>query len=64
MIQNDTELQVTLERIQYFYDLVLRIREAEESIANYRGSAGGFLAEIDRMNLERVSVTPSERVRG
>ncbi len=52
MIQNDIELQVTLERIQYFHKLVVQIRETETNPSNYHGSAGGFLAEIDRMNLE------------
>jgi hypothetical protein len=52
MIQNDTELQVTLERIQSFHKLVTQIRATETSPSNYHASAGGFLAEIDRMNLE------------
>jgi nucleoid-associated protein YejK len=52
VIQNDTELQVTLERIQYFHKIVAQIRETEKNLAIYHGSAGGFLAEIDRMNLE------------
>jgi hypothetical protein len=65
MIQNDTELQVTLERIQTFHRFVTQIREAETNPANYRASAGGFLAEIDRMNLEvrdYLSLHPNEVV--
>jgi hypothetical protein len=65
MIQNDTELQVTLERIQYFHKIVAQIRATEKNPANYHGSAGGFLAEIDRMNLEvrdYLNLHPSEVV--
>lgn len=52
MIRNDTELEATLERIKLFYTYVMRIRQVESSPTNYRASAGGFLIEIDRMNLE------------
>jgi hypothetical protein len=65
MIQNDTELQVTLERIQTFHKFVTQIREVETNPANYRASVGGFLAEIDRMNLEvrdYLSLHPNEVV--
>jgi hypothetical protein len=52
MIRNDQELQVTLERISYFQRQVTRLREVETNPANYRLSVSGYLAELDRMNLE------------
>ncbi len=63
MISNDQELQVTLERIQFFQQHVSRLRKSEKSAANYRAAASGFLAEIDRMNLEvreYLSLIPEE----
>lgn len=52
MIKNDVELEVTLERIQKFRDLVLNMRKVENNPSTYEASAGGFLAEIAKMNLE------------
>lgn len=52
MIKNDTELEATLERIQKFTDLVLNMRKVEKNPSTYEASAGGFLAEIAKMNLE------------
>lgn len=52
MIRNDYELQVTLERIKYFQRQVTHLRQIETNPANYRLSVNGYLAEIDRMNLE------------
>ncbi len=52
MIKNDQDLQVTLERIEYFRRQVTYLRQIETKPENYALSAGGFLAEIDRMNLE------------
>ncbi len=52
MIKNDQELEATLERVRYFQQQVERLRKVETSPQNYRLSAGGYLAEIDRMNLE------------
>lgn len=52
MIKNDQELEATLERISYFQQQVERLRKVEINPKNYRLSAGGYLAEIDRMNLE------------
>ena len=52
MIKGDQELQATLERIKYFQQQVTELRESETNPANYRLSAGGYLAELDRMNLE------------
>ena len=52
MIANDQELQVTLERIARFQRQVSALRVSETDPANYHASASGFLAEIDRMQLE------------
>ena len=65
MIQNDQELKATLARIRHFQKQVEKLREVETNPQNYRLSAGGFLAEIDRMNLEvreYLSIHPSELV--
>jgi hypothetical protein len=51
MIQNDVELQ-TLERITHFQKQVAHLRRAEADPVAYHLSAGGFLAEIDRMQRE------------
>ena len=63
MIRNDTELQVTLERLARFQQQVAHLRRVETNLVNYRLSVSGFLAEIDRMNLEvreYLSRHPSE----
>jgi len=63
MIRNDKELEVTLQRIRHFQQQVERLRQAETNPQNYRLAAGGFLAELDRMNLEvreYLSLHPSE----
>lgn len=52
MIANDTELQVTIDRIAWFQQQVMHLRRTEQNPANYRSSAGGFLAEIARMQRE------------
>ena len=52
MIKNDRELEVTQERLRRFQRQVAQIRKTETNAENYRLSAAGFLAEIDRMNLE------------
>ena len=52
MIHNEQEYKTTLERIAHFQKQVSRLRETETNQENYRLSAGGFLAELDRMNLE------------
>ncbi len=52
MISNEQELQGTLNRIERFRRQVLHLREVETNPTAYELSAGGFLAEIDRMNLE------------
>ena len=65
MIQNNQELEATLTRIRHFQKQIKKLREVETNPHNYRLSAGGFLAEIDRMNLEvreYLSVHPSELI--
>ena len=52
MIQNSQELEATLERIERFQKIVEELKVFETNPRNYELSAGGFLAEIDRMNLE------------
>ena len=52
MIQNNQELKATLDRIERFQKIVEKLQEVETNPRNYELSAGGFLAEIDRMNLE------------
>ena len=63
MIANDHELQVTQERIARLQAQVIHLRRVETKPANYHASASGFLAEIDRMQLEvrdYLSVHPAE----
>ncbi len=52
MIKSDLELEATLERVRHFQQQVEKLRQVETNPQNYRLSAGGYLAEIDRMNLE------------
>ena len=52
MIRNDHELEVTLERIKYFQRQIAQLRQVETNSENYRLSVSGYLAELDRMNLE------------
>jgi hypothetical protein len=52
MIANDEELNTTLERIRRFQAQVAHLRKVETSPTNYHLAASGFLAEIDRMQLE------------
>jgi hypothetical protein len=64
MIHNDQELQTTLERIAWFQSQVARLRQTESNPVNYRASVSGFLAEIDRMQLEvreYFSFLPAEK---
>jgi hypothetical protein len=65
MITNDQQLQTTLDRIAWFQKQVAHLRKTETNPVNYRASVSGFLAEIDRMQLdvrEYFSVLPQERV--
>ena len=52
MIQNDEQLKTTLERLAWFQQQVAELRKTEVNPVNYRASVSGFLAEIDRMQLE------------
>jgi hypothetical protein len=64
MIANDQELQTTLGRIAWFQQQVAHLRNTETNPVNYRASVSGFLAEIDRMQLdvrEYFSFLPTER---
>ena len=52
MIASDNQLKVTLERISTFQTQIAHIRRTESNPANYRAATSGFLAEVDRMQLE------------
>ena len=63
MITNDQELEATLDRIRHFQAQVRHLRETESNPINFRLSSSGFLAEIDRMQLEvreYLSLLPSQ----
>jgi hypothetical protein len=63
MIQNNLELETTIDRIRYFQQQLEKLREVETNPRNYRLAGGGYLSEIDRMNLEireYLSLHPSE----
>jgi hypothetical protein len=63
MIHNDQELRATLDRIARFHAQLAHMRLAETNPANYRASASGFLAEVDRMQLavrEYLSTHPAD----
>ncbi len=65
MIANDEEFRVMLERIARIQAQVNHLRQVEANPKNYHASAGGFLAEIDRMQLEvrdYLSVHPTELI--
>lgn len=52
MIQNDNELEVMIERIRRIQNQLSALRKAETNPTNYRLSSCGFIAELDRMQLE------------
>jgi hypothetical protein len=63
MIANDDELEITLERIVHFQRQVAHLRRVETNPVNFHASVSGFLAEIDRMQLEvreYLSLHPGE----
>jgi hypothetical protein len=63
MIANDKELDTSLERITWLQQQVSHLRQTEKNSANYRTAVSGFLAEIDRMQLEvreYLSFLPAE----
>lgn len=52
MIGNDIELRVTMDRIARMQAQVAELRRSETNPTNYHAASSGFLAEIDRMQLE------------
>ena len=52
MIKNDSELAATLERVRWIQNQLSTLRKVETNPVNYRLSASGFLAELDRMQLQ------------
>ena len=52
MINTEKGYQTTVERIAHFQKQIERLRKTESNSENYRLSVSGFLAELDRMNLE------------
>lgn len=65
MITNDEQLQATLDRIDWFQKQVAQLRRTETNPVNYQAAVSGFLAEIDRMQLdvrEYFSVLPASSV--
>ena len=65
MITNDQQLQTTRERIAWFQDQVAHLQRTESNPVNDRAASSGFLAEIDRMQLdvrEYLSLHPTELV--
>ncbi len=63
MITNDRELEATLDRIRRLQDQVAHLRKVETNPVNFRLATSGFLAEIDRMQLdvrEYLSLHPAE----
>jgi hypothetical protein len=63
MIANDQQLQTTQERITWFQNQLAHLRRTEANPVNYHAAASGFLAEIDRMQLEvreYLSLHPTE----
>lgn len=63
MIRSDGELRAARERIERLQRQIEHLRRVESNPENYRQSAAGFLAELDRMNLEvreYLSLHPTE----
>ena len=49
MIQNEQEYRAALQRIERFQRQVDQLRKAETNPHNYRLSASGYLAELERI---------------
>jgi hypothetical protein len=65
MIANDQQLMILLQRIPWFQNQIAVLRCTETDPVNYRAAVSGFLAEVDRMQLEvreYLSILPTERV--
>lgn len=52
MIGSDSELTAALDRIRHLQNQLALLRKAETNPVNYRLSSSGFIAEVDRMQLE------------
>jgi hypothetical protein len=52
MITTDRELQATIDRIAEFQKQVVCLRQTISDPEDYRLSAGGFIAEVERMQNE------------
>jgi len=52
MISNDQELPATSDLVRQFQLQFADLRRVERNLENYRLSASGYLAELDRMTLE------------
>jgi hypothetical protein len=52
MIQTQQEYEATMERVALFRRQIEHLRKTEPNPNNYRLSASGYLAELDRMLLE------------
>ena len=52
MIKSNEEMDAVLERIRNFQAQLAHLRKVENNPVNDRMSASGFLAEVDRMQLE------------
>ena len=62
MIQNDSELQATQERILLFERILAEARKTY-SASNYQAMSEGYLSEIDRLRAEirdYLSRTPEQ----
>jgi hypothetical protein len=65
MITNDLQLKTTLQRTAWLQEQVAHLRKTETNPLSYRAAVSGFLADIDRMQLEvreYLSMHPSELV--
>jgi hypothetical protein len=65
MISSDSELAAALDRIRHLQNQLALLRKAETNPLNYRLSSSGFIAEVDRMQLEvrEYLSTPATAVR-
>ena len=67
MLKTDLELQVTRERINFFYGILMQMRATTEP-GDYLFMANSYLAEIEKMNGEIIEylkrhpsqITPAE----
>jgi hypothetical protein len=67
MITNEEQMKVAQERITWFLNQAADLRKTETNHVNYRAAVSGFLAEVDRMQLEvreYLSFLPAETAGG